>query len=410
MIEATASRASTLDSPRRSAMPRVAVIGGSLGGLTAASYLRDIGCAVDVYERSSVALEARGAGIAVLDHTLRYPTERAGISPERFCAVTSSIRFLAADGTVEHEQEHRYRFSSWNAVYRTLLEGFDAERYHLGAEMTSFVEDDDGVEATFRDGRHIRAELLVCADGIQSTSRRTLLPDVSPRYAGYVAWRGVIPEGELAPATYEELHDALTYQQLPESHILVYPIPGLDGAIEPGRRLMNIVWYRNVTESDLPELLTDRDGRTRNVSLPPGAAQDDVIAEMREFARDHLAPAIAEVVTGIEKPFLQAVFDIEVPRMAFGRTCLVGDAAFAVRPHAAAGTAKAAEDGFILAEELGASSGDVRSALRRWEQRQLGLGKSLLERTRQIGDSSQFTGTFRPGDPRLIFGLYRPGH
>lgn len=410
MIEATASRASTRDSPRGSAMPRVAVIGGSLGGLTAALYLRDIGCAVDVYERSGVALEARGAGIAVLDHTLRYPTERAGISPERFCSVTSNIRFLAADGTVEHEQEHRYRFSSWNAVYRTLLEGFDAERYHLGAEMTSFVEDDDGVEATFRDGRQIRAELLVCADGIQSTSRRTLLPDVAPRYAGYVAWRGVIPEGELAPATYERLHDALTYQQLPESHILVYPIPGLDGAIEPGRRLMNIVWYRNVTETGLPELLTDRDGRARNVSLPPGAAQDDVIAEMREFARDHLAPAIAEVVTGIEKPFLQAVFDIEVPRMAFGRTCLVGDAAFAVRPHAAAGTAKAAEDGFILAEELGASSGDVRSALRRWEQRQLGLGNSLLERTRQLGDSSQFTGTFRPGDPRLIFGLYRPGH
>ena len=409
MIEVATARAGSLEVSSEAPMPSVAVIGGSLGGLTAALDLRDLGCTVDVYERSGVALEARGAGIAVLDHTLRYPTERAGIAPERFCSVTDTIRFLEADGTVEHEQQHRYRFSSWNAVYRTLLQGFDADRYHLGAEMASFVDEDDGVEVTFRDGRRIRAELLVCADGINSSSRRTLLPDALPRYAGYVAWRGVIPESQLGPTTYDALHDALTYQQLPESHILVYPIPGLDGGIEPGQRLMNIVWYRNVAESDLPSLLTDRDGRVRSVSLPPGAARDDVIAEMREFARDHLAPPIAEVVTGIEEPFLQAVFDIEVPRMAFGRTCLIGDAAFSVRPHAAAGTAKAAEDGYILAEELDAASGDVRIALRRWEQRQLVLGKLLLERTRQIGDSSQFTGSFRPGDPRLIFGLYRPG-
>ena len=44
------------------------------------------------------------------------------------------------------------------------------------------------------------------------------------------------------------------------------------------------------------------------------------------------------------------------------------------------------------------------------ERRQLMLGRQLLARTREIGDASQFTGTFRPGDPRLIFGLYEPGH
>ena len=110
------------------------------------------------------------------------------------------------------------------------------------------------------------------------------------------------------------------------------------------------------------------------------------------------------------EPFVQAVYDIEVPRMVFGRICLIGDAAFAVRPHAAAGTAKAAEDGWALAEELTAAGGDVRGALAAWERRQLPLGRDLLTRSREIGDSSQFLGTFRPGDPRLIFGLYGPGH
>ena len=58
---------------------------------------------------------------------------------------------------------------------------------------------------------------------------------------------------------------------------------------------------------------------------------------MRRVAADVLAPPIAEVIARTAEPFVQVVYDIEVPRMVFGRTCLLGDAAFAVRPHAAAG-------------------------------------------------------------------------
>ena len=390
-------------------MPSVAVVGGSLGGLTAALVLRDAGCDVTVYERSSSALEARGAGIAVLEQTLRYPVERQGIPPERISSSTSWIRFLEADGTVRHEQVHRYRFSAWNTVYRTLLGGLEPDRYLLGREMTSFTSDEGGVSVRFAGGSEVRTDLLVCADGISSSSRRMLLPDVTPRYAGYVGWRGVVPERELTSSTYEVLHDALTYQLLPNSHILVYPIPGLDGAVEPGRRLMNMVWYRNVPEEELPAFLTDRTGHQRNVSLPPGVARDDIVDEMRQYAVRHLAPPLAEVVTSVGEPFVQAVLDIDVPRMVGGRACLIGDAAFAVRPHAAAGTAKAAEDGWVLAEELQKVGGEVPAALAAWERRQLALGSGLLARTREIGDSSQFTGGFRPGEARLIFGLYGPG-
>lgn len=391
------------------AMPSVAVVGGSLGGLTAALLLRDAGCDVTVYERSSSALEARGAGIAVLEQTLRYPVERQGIPPERISSSTDRIRFLEADGTVGHEQAHRYRFSAWNTMYRTLLSGLGPDRYILGREMTSFASDEDRVSVRFADGSEVRADLLVCADGISSSSRSLLLPEVTPRYAGYVGWRGVVPEAELTSGTYEVLHDALTYQLLPSSHILVYPIPGLDGAVEPSRRLMNMVWYRNVPEDELPAFLTDRTGKQRTVSLPPGAVRDEIVGEMRQFAAAHLAPPIAEMVTSVPQPFVQAVYDIDVPRMVGGRACLIGDAAFAVRPHAAAGTAKAAEDGWVLAEELEKAGGNVPTALAAWETRQLALGAGLLARTREIGDSSQFTGGFRPGDPRLIFGLYAPG-
>jgi 2,6-dihydroxypyridine 3-monooxygenase len=391
-------------------MPSVVVIGGSLGGLTAALVLRDAGCDVRVFERSSSALQARGAGIAALDVTLRYLTERGGCRAEDVCSSTGWIRFLRADGSIEHEQRHRYRFSSWNTIYRSLLPLFDADRYLLGREAVSFDLHEHGVSVTLADGSHARADLLVCADGVGSTARARLIPGVAPQYAGYVAWRGTLPERDASPATRRALGDAITYQVLGGSHILVYPIPALDGSLLPGDRLINIVWYVNVAAGpELDQLMTGRDGIRRAVSLPPGAASDRAVAGMRRAADDVLAAPVAEVVTGMAEPFVQAIYDLGVPRMAFGRACLIGDAAFAVRPHAAAGTAKAADDGWALAEELTASGGDVPAALAAWERRQLDVGRALLARTRDIGDSSQFSGTFRPGDPKLIFGLHGPG-
>lgn len=394
-----------------SRMPRVIVMGGSVGGLTAALVLRDAGCDVRVFERSSAALQARGAGIAALDATLRYLTERGGYQPSDLCSATGWIRFLNTDGSVRHEQRHRYRFSSWNTIYRALLGLFGHDRYLLGSEVVGFDPGGGDVAVTLADGSRAEADLLVCADGISSAARTALLPQVTPAYAGYVAWRGTLPERGLSPAARKALDDAIIYQVLDRSHILVYPIPALDGSLSQGDRLINIVWYVNVASgADLDRLMTGRDGVRRAVSLPPGAPTDEEIGQMRRRAAEVFAEPIAEVVTAVEEPFVQAVYDIEVPRMAFGRACLIGDAAFAARPHAAAGTAKAAADGWSLAEELAAAGGDVPAALESWERRQLVLGRQLLARTREVGDSSQVTGTFRPGDPRLIFGLYEPGN
>jgi 2,6-dihydroxypyridine 3-monooxygenase len=392
-------------------MPRVIVAGGSLGGLTAALVLRDAGCDVRVFERSPAALTARGAGIAALDTTLAYLVRRGGLQTRELCSATEWIRFLNRDGSVRHEQRHRYLFSSWNTIYRSLLEFFDAERYMLGAEVADFRQDGDTVVVTLASGSRAEADLLVFADGVGSLGRARLAPSSVRSYSGYVAWRGTVPERDLSPGTRALLGRALTYQVLPDSHILVYPIPALDGSVREGDRLMNTVWYVNVAEgAPLDTLMTGQDGIRRQVSLPPGAATGPAVTGMRQAAADLLAGPITEVIARTAEPFVQVVYDIEVPAMVFGRTCLLGDAAFAVRPHAAAGTAKAAADGWALAQELTAAGGDVGVALALWERRQLALGRSLLARCRDIGDSSQFSGSFRPGDPRLIFGLYGPGN
>jgi 2,6-dihydroxypyridine 3-monooxygenase len=396
-------------------MPDVAVVGGSLGGLTAALVLADVGCHVTVHERSASALEARGAGIAVLDETVRWFAERTTTDPDELCSSTSGIRFLDPDGGVVHHRDHRYRFSSWNTIYRALLEELPAGSYRLGSEVAAFEQDADGVSLVLASGERARADLAVAADGIGSTARAALLPEVAPEYSGYVAWRGTMPESELDAETFAALSDAITYQVLPDrgsgsSHVLVYPIPGPDGALEPGARLMNFVWYRNIASgAPFDDLMTDREGRLRPVSLPPGAARPEFVDALRADASAQLAPVIAEAVNGVAEPFVQAVLDIEVPRMVHGRVCLLGDAAFAVRPHAAAGTAKAAADGWELAAQLTASGGDLRRALPAWEERQLTMGRELLQRNRAIGEASQQHGTFTPGDPGLIFGLRGPG-
>jgi 2,6-dihydroxypyridine 3-monooxygenase len=392
-----------------SAMPRVAVLGGSLIGFTTGLVLRDLGCEVDVYERSRVPLEGRGVGIVLHPMTVRYLLDNRLLDLSAVSTSAAFHRYLADDGSVLTEDARRHHFTGYNTLYGTLMRAFGRERYHLASEATSITQTDDRVELAFDSGQTATADLLVGADGVSSFTRRAMLPDVQPRYGGYVAWRGVVDEKDLTPATFAALDDSLTYWFRPGTHALTYPIPNYDGAVEPGRRLMNLVWYRNVPEGEpLADLLTDRSGKRRDVSLPPGAVRDEHLAELREAAAS-LPPPLAEVALKTAEPFLQVMIDVEVPRMAFGRVCLVGDAAFSVRPHAAAATAKGADDVWALADALQRSGGDVIEALRLWEPAQLELGRALLARTRDLGEGAQFRGDWAPGDIGLTFGLREPG-
>ena len=118
---------------------------------------------------------------------------------------------------------------------------------------------------------------------------------------------------------------------------------------------------------------------------------------------------LTAVIAATRQPFIQAVMDVASPAMAVGRVCILGDAAFAARPHAAAGTAKAAENAWTLAEAIGSGGDGLLGALQKWSAHQTALGQSLLARTRHMGEGSQFRSDWKPGDPGHRFGLYEPG-
>jgi len=139
-------------------------------------------------------------------------------------------------------------------------------------------------------------------------------------------------------------------------------------------------------------LLTDDHGVTHAISIPPPLIPRQAIAEMRADAERLVAPQFRQIVRLIEEPILQPIYDLESPRMAFGRVAILGDAAFVARPHVAAGVSKAADDAAALAASL-ENEENVGAALKRYEAARLPENYRIIERARHLGAYLQATRT-----------------
>jgi 2-polyprenyl-6-methoxyphenol hydroxylase-like FAD-dependent oxidoreductase len=370
---------------------RAIVIGGSLAGLFAGTLLRSIGWQVDIYERSPHALDSRGGGI-VLQPDVVEAFQRAGITDEVPLGVVAHERYyLNRDGSIAQSMPMRQTLTSWNLLYGSMRRHFPAEHYHQGKHLNEISQDGTQVTVMFADGTRETGDLLVGADGPTSTIRHLLLPDYTPQYAGYVAYRGLVDERELDSATAKLLTERFVFYQFPNSHILQYVILGENESLIPGKRRFNWVWYVNYDQAtELPDILTDKNGQRREYSIAPGMIHPTVEQAMRSYADFVLAPPFQKLVAATQEPFVQAILDLGVPQMAFNRIALIGDAAFIPRPHTAASTAKAAANAIALVDALVDTNHDVPKALEAWEGDQLALGIRLWKSGEALGERSQF--------------------
>jgi 2,6-dihydroxypyridine 3-monooxygenase len=385
---------------------RAVIVGGSLAGLSTAAWLARSGFAVDVLERAPGPLADFGVGIVLHPSTSRFLVAHERLSLDALSVRVGHLRYLGPGGEVAAESPSRLRFSSYGTLYRRLREASERNgaRYHAGMAVASVGSDRDGAWAELAGGGRYHGEVVIGADGIHSTVRRQLFPEVGPAWAGYIAWRGVLDEAALEPAATAPLAGAITYCILEHSHLLTYPIAD---AARP-RVLRNWVWYRNVaSQEELDELRRDRHGTLRELSVPAGAVADAAVARLRRDAEGQLPWPLSVLVCRTPAPFVQVIVDAEPRRLVCGRVCVLGDAGFVARPHAAAGTAKAAEEARLLGEALG-RCGDPAEALASWEQDALVLGRDLVRRSRTAGERAQHEGTWKPGEP-LPFGLRRSG-
>ena len=133
--------------------------------------------------------------------------------------------------------------------------------YHRGRELGSFEQTARRVVAHFSNGSVSEGDVLIGADGLRSTVRQPCLPAIAPLYAGYVAWRAMLPEDALPPAIHRDLFDAMTFSLPPGEQFLGYPVAGPDNDLRPGGRRYNVVWYRPAdAATELRWLLTDECG------------------------------------------------------------------------------------------------------------------------------------------------------
>lgn len=368
---------------------KVAVIGGSIAGLSAGIALRCIGCDVHVYEQSPVLLRGKGGGLVVQYEMLDWMAAH-GIATQATLSLSGIERqFLDQRGEVIQHFPDLTPFTSWDAVFHQLYEAFPVEHYHQGMQCVGVSMSEEQPVVEFANGESIEVDLVIGADGIGSVIRREFFPEVQPMYAGYVAWRGVFPESVASPEIVSTLAQRFTLFQGADFHLLSYLIPGEHGELKAGKRRLNWVWYWNTDEkSELPELLHDRDDHIHRSSVPAGKVQERHIAALHARADQELPPILAQLVRATPEPFIQVVYDLKTQAMYQHAVVLLGDSACIVRPHTASGTSKASGDAVSLAQHLQAADFDLSQALPLWQSERLAVAQRLMHHGRRLARHS----------------------
>jgi len=364
---------------------RALVIGGSIGGLFAAHLLDRAGWDVTLYERSRSDLADRGAGLGV-SKELFDTMARIGITPDPTLSVGAKTSiWLGQQGEIVQELPRASRGSTWPVIYQPLRRHFPDELYRPGMVLTKIEQEAGRARAIFVDGTAEEADLIVAADGVMSTVRRQFLPEIAPKQAGYVAWRGIIDEAEIPASGHDLLFDRIAFSFPEGEMILSVHVPGPGNEVRPGHRRYYFIWYRPANPEQQRQMFSDATGQHHGLSIPPHLIRREFIDEMRAAAHAKLSPLMAAIVGRVERPLLQAITDLESPKLVFGRVALMGDAAFVARPHVAAGTSKAALDACCLVDTLDAASGDIDAALVRYNDERCAFGRAIVAHSRYLG-------------------------
>ncbi len=365
-------------------MRRAIVVGGSLGGLFAGCNLLRSGWDVTIVERSRGRLEGRGASLGVHPPMLQgLLAAGAKVDASVGVAVGGRAAF-DRDGSIAGEIHMPQFCTSWARIYSLLSAAFPEERIRRGAGVTGFADDGAGVTAFLADGSEIRGDVLIAADGVRSTVRRQILPEVDLVYAGYVGWRGMVEEAALSSETHAAIFHRFAWSLIDGGHILGYPVPGPDDDLRPGHRRYSFVWYRPVNAgTTLERMQTDAGGQHHPEGIPPHLIRPEVTTALRGDAEALLCPAWAEIVRKTELPLFQPVGDLESPTMRVGRVALLGDAAFVARPHVAKGAIKAGHDAIELAAALAGES--VDDGLARYDAVRRSASLQVVSVSRRLG-------------------------
>jgi salicylate hydroxylase len=333
-------------------MTRVAIIGGGIGGLTAACALLRAGAEVSVYEAAG-ELKEIGAGVALHPNAMRVlrfigvedevrkvagrtevAVTRDGIGG-RVISRTSRAAQVAAHG-IEPATVHRAD------LLDVLAAALPPGLVSLGKRCLSAGTEGGLAVARFADGTAAEADVIIGADGIHSAVRTSLFGPDAPRFTGKICYRSVIPTAAIGDGA--ELFAAANGQWLgPHGTIVLYPLRG--------EELINVVCHYD-------------DDSYRHESWVTECSRDEVL---ERYAGWH--ESLLRLFAAGQTWYKWALYDRDpIPAWTSGRVTLLGDAAHPMLPYLGQGACQALEDGAVLSNAMAASPGDPVAALAAYER------------------------------------------
>jgi 2-polyprenyl-6-methoxyphenol hydroxylase-like FAD-dependent oxidoreductase len=347
--------------------PKIAIIGGGIGGLTTAVALARQGVAAEVYEQAPL-LEEVGAGVGLWPNAMTALAS-IGLSGQvaRLAVATTRQGLRRSDGTWLMYFPEDLMAQRWGAglavvhraeLHQLLAAELDPSTIHLGARCASVQDGDRAVTARFADGREVQADVLIGADGVHSAVRAALFGPAPLRYRGYVTVRGITAAGSV-------------------------PLPR-DGSETWGRGARfglgptggdRIIWYA-----------------TWNTTAG-GQDTGDTAARLTEIfgTWHHPIPAIIDA-TPQTALIRNDIYDrLPTRTWSRGRVALLGDAIHPMTPDLAQGACQAIVDATTLATCLGAAR-DSRAALREYQQRRWRNAAITTLLARTMGTMGQWDG------------------
>lgn len=355
---------------------RAIIIGGGIGGVTAAIALKQAGLDVTVFERAE-ELQEVGSGLPLWTNALRA-LHKIGLTDEleKLGVQVTSLSVSTWSGdTMADARNDKYlkRLGTITIVLHRaellalLLKTLGEDRVQLGTTCVGFIQDATGVCARFADGQEVRGDVLIGADGIHSVIRTQLAGLIKPGYVGYTCWRGLAHITRTGLETWA-WGKGCQFGIIPMSQGRVY-------------------WF---VQKYAPEGEKDKPGGRKN--------------EVLELFHDWHDPIPAVIEATAETDILRNdIYELKHLRQwSHGRVTLLGDAAHAMTPNLGQGACQAIEDAVELGECLKDKT-DIIAALKLYEKRRVTRANRIALVAHLIGQVVQWENPILSGARNTIF-------
>ena len=354
--------------------PRIAIIGGGIGGLTAAVALHRRGIEIEVFEQSAKIGEI-GAGLALTPNAIKayralaLEAELTAIGFEADYQVVrnwdngSVISRVPRKGIYTREFGAPYLTMHRADLVEVLRRQLPDRVFHLDSRCIEIETSDKWARARFADGSETEADIVVGADGIHSVVRRSLFGPEAPRFTGCVCWRGLVPLDAFPPGVVSS--DGTMYLG-PRSHVIHYLVRG--------GQLVNFVAH---VESD--------------AWTGESWTQECERSEVMETYAAWYEPLL-RLLGSADRYYKWALYDRNpLDRWSKGRATLVGDSAHAMLPYIGQGACMAIEDGYILAAVVAQMPDQHGGALAHYERLRMPRTRRAVLDARARGQEMHLT-------------------